>query len=369
MLTRDATGGTMGFAPVFTITNRIAAELTRIERARGFLEAATLSESWVRDMARRAFVLEAHHTTHIEGTRLTVAQSEGLLDGKEVPETDPDDVRELLNYRLAFDFVSEYVADGGPMTEGVVREIHKRLVTGVRGGSAAPGEYRRIQNLVVNSATGETVYTPPAAYDVPVLMAEMVQWLNNHGGAHPVIVSGIAQFQLVHIHPFLDGNGRTSRLLSTLCLYRAGYDFKRLFTISEFYDRDRPAFYEAIRSVRANGLDMTAWLEYFVHGLATQLTEVKARGEQVIRRDVLAEEHRLSERQAAAFGFVLERGSLTIQEFQNLYPGTNRRSLQRDLRTMIQKGVLVEEATSTTDPTKRYLLGNTRRTDPSYDKL
>lgn len=78
MLTPDASDtskGTMGFAPVLTITNRITAELTRIERARGFLEAATLSDAWVRDMARRAFVLEAHHTTHIEGTRLTIAQS------------------------------------------------------------------------------------------------------------------------------------------------------------------------------------------------------------------------------------------------------------------------------------------------------
>jgi Fic family protein len=68
---------------------------------------------------------------------------------------------------------------------------------------------------------------------------------------------------------FLDGNGRTSRLLSTLCLYRAGYDFKRLFTISEYYDLDRPAFYRAIQSVRENGMDMTGWLEYFVGGLTT----------------------------------------------------------------------------------------------------
>jgi len=72
-----------------------------------------------------------------------------------------------------------------------------------------------------------------------------------------------------HIHPFLDGNGRTSRLLSTLCLYRAGYDFKRLFTISEYYDRDRAAFYRAIQGVRERDMDMTGWLEYFLTGLAT----------------------------------------------------------------------------------------------------
>jgi Fic family protein len=114
-----------------------------------------------------------------------------------------------------------------------------------------------------------------------------LDWLNHEEEAHPVLVSGIAQFQLVHIHPFLDGNGRTSRLFSTLCLHRAGYDFKRLFTISEYYGRDRSSFYQAIQGVRESGMDMIGWLEYFVEGLTTQLSEVKLRGEQVIRRDVL----------------------------------------------------------------------------------
>lgn len=80
------------------------------------------------------------------------------------------------------------------------------------------------------------------------MMSELVKWLNADLYIHPVLVSGIAQFQLVHIHPFLDGNGRASRLLSTLCLYKAGYDFKRLFTISEYYDRDRPTFYRSIQT-------------------------------------------------------------------------------------------------------------------------
>ena len=331
------------FHPTFTITNRITSGLTIIERARGFLEAATFSEAWVREMGHRALILEAHHTTHIEGTRLTLEQAERLLEGKPVPEADPDDVRELLNYRKAFEFVSEYLEGGGPITEGLVREIHKRLVEGVRGGAAAPGEYRRIQNYVVTAITGETVYTPPPAHDVPILMAELVDWLNREKETHPVLVSGIAQFQFVHIHPFLDGNGRTSRLLSTLCLYRAGYDFKRLFTISEYYDRERAVFYRAIQSVRESAMDLTGWLEYFVEGLTTQLTEVKQRGEQAIRRDALIKEHGLSDRQGKALGHILEHGSLTIQDFERLCPEVNRRSLQRDLKAMVDVGLLVSE--------------------------
>jgi len=288
-------------------------------------------------------ILEAHHTTHIEGTRLTFEQAERLLEGRPVPEADPDDVRELLNYRKAFEFVSEYLEGGGPITEGLVREIHKRLVEGVRGGAAAPGEYRRIQNYVVNAITGETVYTPPPAHDVPNLMAELVDWLNREKETHPVLVSGIAQFQFVHIHPFLDGNGRTSRLLSTLCLYRAGYDFKRLFTISEYYDRKRAVFYRAIQSVRESAMDMTGWLEYFVEGLTTQLTEVKQRGEQAIRRDVLVKQHGLSERQDKALEYIQEHASLTIQGFERLCPEVNRRSLQRDLKGMVDVGLLVSE--------------------------
>ena len=85
-----------------------------------------------------------------------------------------------------------------------------------------------------------------------------------------MLVSGVAQFQLVHIHPFVDGNRRASRLLSTLCLYRAGYDFKRLFSISEYYDRDRTGFYAALQGRRDTDMDLTGWLDYFVEGLATR---------------------------------------------------------------------------------------------------
>ena len=150
-----------------------------IERAWGFLEAAQLSEGWVRQMSERALLLEAHHTTHIEGTHLTLAEAEQLLAGQPVPQADADDVRELLNYRDAFNLVSDYLDSGAPITEGLVREIHKRLVRGVRGDRAQPGQYRLVQNYVANSITGAIIYTPPPPGDVPALMRDLVEWLNN----------------------------------------------------------------------------------------------------------------------------------------------------------------------------------------------
>lgn len=343
----------MSFSPKFAITNALAAALTKIERARGFLEAAKLSEDWISEMQNRALVLEAHHTTHIEGTHLTLEESERLLAGKKVPGADPDDARELLNYREAFYLVTEYLDNGEPITEALVREIHKRLVKGVRGDKASPGQYRRGQNFVVNSKTKQVIYTPPPPVEVPGLMGGLVKWLQSEHGVNPVLEAGIAQFQLVHIHPFDDGNGRTSRLLSTLCLYRKGYDFKRLFTISGYYDRDRTSFYKAIQGVRDKGMDMTGWLEYFTDGLATQMREVQEHGERIIKADLLTRRHPLNARQRKVFQHVMEKGSLTIHEIEGMCKGVTRRTLQRELRELVAAGLLVSEGATNQ---LRYLL-------------
>jgi cell filamentation protein, protein adenylyltransferase len=346
----------MSFAPRFTITHAITAALTRIERARGFLDAAKLSEDWIGKMQKRALVLEAHHTTHIEGTQLTLEQSERILAGKKVPGARPDDAKELLNYKKAFELVSDYLESGEPITEVVIRQIHKRLVQGVRGNKASPGEYRKIQNYIVNSRTGEKIYTPPPPLEVPPMMTDFVGWLQKESQINSVIVAGIAQFQLVHIHPFVDGNGRSARLLSTLCLYRTGYDFKRLFTISEYYDRDRPAYYKALQSVRESGMDMTGWLEYFTEGLSAQMREVQITAEHVIRRDVIlakARRNGLKDRPVALLDFLLGAGKATVAECEEELK-VNRRTLQRDLKLLVEKGLVSEVGTAPTDPTKYY---------------
>ena len=321
----------------------MANDLTKIVEFKGFLDAVVLSEDWIREMQNRALILEAYYTTHIEGTQLTLEQSKQLLEGQTLENADPDDAKELINYRDAFDLVADYLGSELPVTEGLIREVHKRLVKGVRGNAAAPGEYRKIQNYVVNAKTKETVYIPPPAYEIQRMMQELVSYINKTSDVHPVFLSGIAQFQLVHIHPFLDGNGRSARLLSTLCLYRKGYDFKQLFTISEYYDKNRKDYYEAIQGVRKNNMDMTGWLEYFTHALAEQMQAIKMKGEAVIRADILTKRHKLSNRQAKAVQYILQYGELTIKDFVQVCSDVPRRSLQRDLKNLVNEGLVITE--------------------------
>ena len=348
----------MSFSPKFTIALKINKALVEIERVRGFLDAVNLKDDWIADMQKKALILESHHSTHIEGTALSLEQAKDILEGREVKGADQDDKKELLNYKQAMNFVSKYLGKDDPVTEGLVREMHKILVKGVRGGQADPGNYRKIQNYVVNSRTKEVIYTPPAPLDVPHLMREFVDWMNKAEDVSPLLVAGIAQFQFVHVHPFIDGNGRTARLLSTLILYKTGYDFKRLFTISEFYDKNRPAYYQAIQSVRKNGMDMTAWLEYFVEGLKSQMAEIQKKGEKLIKQDTQLQKIKkigLNKRQEKAVRRLILKDTLSVNEYQ-FVASCIRRTAQRDLEDLIKKKVVKSIAKSATDPTKHYVL-------------
>ena len=346
------------FAPKFTITQTMLNHLMEIEQARGFLKATNLSPKWIKKMSQNAFLLESHHTTHIEGTRLTLEQSKQILKGKNLPTANKEDVKEVQNYKDAFNLILNPTGfvQGAALgvvstskveikheksnmtsinqfnkknsnikpveqeiiTESLIKNIHKELVKGVRGNSAQPGKYRKIQNYIGNAVTKQIIYIPPKPQEVPSMMKNFVQWINTESKIHPVLKSGIIQFQFVHIHPFVDGNGRTSRLLCTTYLYQKDYDFKKLFSISEYYDKDRQNFYKAIQSVRNNNMDMTYWLEYFVKGFLSQMNKVMDIGKKVILKDTLIQDHNLSSRQGMIIEHILKNGKLVPKNFEDL---------------------------------------------------
>ena len=333
------------FNPKYIITPRINKALVEIERVRGFLDAVKLKDDWLVDMQKKALILESHHSTHIEGTALSLEQAKNILEGKKVKGVNRDDEKELLNYKKAMDFISKYLGKDDPISEGIVRELHKIIVKSVRGENADPGNYRKIQNYVVNSRTREVVYTPPTPLEVPHLMREFTEWINKVEDMSPILVAGIVQFQFVHIHPFVDGNGRTARLLSTLILYKTDYDFKRLFTISEYYDKDRPSYYQAIQSVRNNNMDMTAWLGYFVEGLRSQMEEIQDKGKKIIVSEKIVKalaEYNLNLRQAKIIRYLVVNEQINNEQCQRLC-GSIRRTATRDLASLVEKGLLLRK--------------------------
>src|SRR3990167_3065655 len=181
----------MPFNPKFTITPRINKALVEIERVRGFLDAVKLKDDWLADMQKEALILESHHSTHIEGTALSLEQAKSILEGKKLKGINRDDEKELLNYKKAMDFISKYLGKEDPITEGIVRELHKITVRGVRGEKADPGNYRKVQNYVVNSRTKEVIYTPPPPLEVPHLMREFTGWLDETEDISPILVAGV----------------------------------------------------------------------------------------------------------------------------------------------------------------------------------
>jgi Fic family protein len=332
----------MPFDPRFSITPKINKTLIEIERVRGFLDAIKLKDDWLADLQKKALILETHYSTHIEGTTLTLEQAQGILEGKRLPGINRDDEKELLNYKKAMDFISTYLGKEDPITEALIRELHKITVENVRGEKADPGNYRRIQNFIINSKTQKIVYTPPGPFDVPPLMKDFVDWINKADDLSPILISGIAQFQFVHIHPFVDGNGRTARLLSTLILYKTGYDFKRLFSISEFYDKDRPSYYDAIQSVRKNNMNMTGWLEYFANGLRSQMKEIQEKGKKVIISENIMKDlaaFHLNGRQGRIVRFLFLNERIDNEQCQVLCKSI-KRTATRDLTSLVEKSIL-----------------------------
>jgi len=332
----------MPFQPKFTITTKINKSLVEIERVRGFLDAIKIKEEWFSAIQKEALILESHYSTHIEGTAITLKQARKILSGKDVKGVKLDDRKELLNYKKAMNFISTYLGKEDPITEGLIREIHKILVRGVRGGQAEPGKYRKVQNYVVNSRTKEIIYMPPPPLEVPHLMQEFVQWLNKDKDISDILIAGTAQFQFVHIHPFLDGNGRTARLLSTLIFYKTGYDFKKLFTLSEYYDKNRSFYYKAIQSVRDNNMDMTFWLEYFIEGLRVQMSHIREKSKRVIKYDSVLQKANsigLKERQVNALKFIIQNQSISRLQYVEKFK-VSLRTANYDLSLLETKGLI-----------------------------
>lgn len=138
------------------------------------------------------------------------------------------------------------------------------------------GKFRDTRVFIGNLHTQKINYMPPDAYKVPSLVDDLLDWLNNSADEmYPVIIAGILHYELVRIHPFVDGNGRTSRLMATFILSVHKFNINNYFTLDEYYNQDRQTYVDALNSADKNH-DLTNWLEYFCGGVLYSINKVKS---------------------------------------------------------------------------------------------
>jgi Fic family protein len=287
------------FAPTFQLTPLLLRQLVAIERTVGVLQAVDLQQDWHRDLKESVRVQDVLSSVQIEGATVTLERAFELVHTPpDVRLTDSE--QEFLNHLAAFDAIDDLRgAKDYDLTRRDLLSLHAILVRGVRGGHRHAGRFRQEEVVVGDQQDGEVTvhHAPPDWADVPELIEDLLTWVNaaktrptkakrrrgeEDPWLHPVLVAGILQHRLVWIHPFLDGNGRTARMMTTLQLYQRGYDFKYLFDLSSYYNRDRDKYYAALRTADATG-DYTAWLEYFVGGFSMQMMRIRVKAEKIAR--------------------------------------------------------------------------------------
>jgi Fic family protein len=195
--------------------------------------------------------------------------------------------------------------------------------------------------------TGEVFFRPPSNEDVPKLMKALITWLNSSEAQalDPVIEAGISHYEFVRIHPFIDGNGRTARVLATLILYLRGFDAKQFFCLDDYYDSDRPSYYRALQSVNQKNLDLTAWLEYFAEGVKVSIAAVK---ESTIRlsserlRKAKKGQIALTERQMKIVEFINKNGRITNRDVRDMFKLSDRAAL-KEVRKLVDLEVIKAE--------------------------
>ncbi|MGH7289286.1 MAG: Fic family protein [Myxococcota bacterium] len=290
VLTSSSDGGALAFHPSYRLTAKMLRQLKAIEQTTGFLRAVSLRPDWIKEVKSRTLVQEALASLQIEGNSLTLEEAFALA--RELPPRELRDAeREFCNYLRAFDAIDGLRgARDAALSKGDLRNLHGLLVDGVRGGRRGAGEFRREDVKVGDVADGKVHvhHHPPSWFEVEARVDDLFAWIEAskaHGKGdddpwiHPVILAGIAQHRLVWIHPFVDGNGRTARMLTTLLLSQRGYDFKYLFQLSTYYNQVRDDYYRALRNADATG-DYTEWLTYFLGGFSHQMMSIEqmARG-------------------------------------------------------------------------------------------
>lgn len=327
------------------ITKEVLKLIAEIDEFKGAWAAiGRIAPDRLTSLRRVATIESIGSSTRIEGAKLNDREVEQLLSNLEARGLTSRDEEEVAGYADVMELIFSSHADIAP-TENHIKHLHSKLLQHSSKDERHRGEYKTLSNHV--EAFGPdgkklgVVFETATPFDTPRLMTELIAWMRKElesGELHPLIVIGIFIVQFLAIHPFQDGNGRLSRVLTTLLLLRSGYQYVPYSSLESIVERNKDGYYLALRqtqgTIRTNAPDWHPWLIFFLRSLNAQ----KSRLEHKIERERLVLGN-LPELSTQLLELCRQRGRITVAEATKL-TGANRNTIKDHLKALARAGHL-----------------------------
>ncbi|KKU88222.1 MAG: hypothetical protein UY16_C0011G0015 [Candidatus Gottesmanbacteria bacterium GW2011_GWA2_47_9] len=349
------------YSPRFTITSQINSAIAEIERLRVAIEHSRILPTKEVVLRRRAAIEATRSSTGIEGNPLSEQEVELVLSGQTISASERF-ITEVVNYKKALSHIEKRSKDATSLTAKDILTLHRMLMKDLLPKTKS-GAFRKTPIYIVDIIGGKDIvrYQGPEPDTMMGLVDDFLGWLREEThDLHPLLVAGILHYEFVSIHPFSDGNGRITRLLTLVYLYQHGYAFRKVFVPESYYFADTKRYYQALGQAsdyaHQHAADMTPWLSYFIEGLRAVVNDVS---EKITRaswsgsqRGVLT----LSEEDYRIIDFIAAVGTTMVNEIVSAVK-VPKRTLQRRLSRLVRAGILMRTGRG---PSTQYKLKNNR---------
>ncbi|MDP3994751.1 MAG: Fic family protein, partial [bacterium] len=269
------------FSPKYIITDKLLANIKRINALIYDLNDRRFPKVVLFEFEKAAREISVHASTGIEGNPLPLTEVKKILKSR--PAYIRDSEKEVLNYNEALEHLNKKLEKEEHLAPSLelILEIHKIVMKGLLPQQQDIGALRKRPVVVNNPKSGQTVYLPPDVNEVELLLSSLVEFVNQQNKEiDTLILSGIFHKQMVLIHPFMDGNGRTTRLATKVLLAKMGLNTFNLFSFENYYNKNVSRYFQYVGEKGdyydlKDKIDFTSWLEYFSEGIIDELVRVR----------------------------------------------------------------------------------------------
>ena len=323
-----------------TITPEILSLIAELDEFKGAWRAlGTLAPDRLSALRRVATIESVGSSTRIEGSKLSDREVERLLSNLEIKKFDTRDEQEVAGYAEVMETVLIH-ADAIDITENHIKQLHRDLLVYSAKDARHRGEYKTNSNNVsAFDADGSeigVVFKTATPFDTPRLMSELVEWTKialEEYEQHPLLVIAVFIVVFLEIHPFQDGNGRLSRILTTLLLLRSGYGYMSYASLEHVIEQSKEDYYIALRktqgTIRTETPDWQPWTVYFLRALRQQKRNLERKIEH--ERIVI---DMLPELSAQILELAKDQGKITIGQIVKI-TGANRNTIKKHLKSLV----------------------------------